>query len=177
MDPVAKICARLLPLLSEAQAALDRRQRQYPALVASGRLEEKAAASEIRTWQAIVADWRFALIGEGAKDDAASIDDKIAVLTEAIQRHNAALAKEIRGSAEAVRRDCVEGADLAGLRDRHGDAVETILDLHHRRGRIEELRDWYRSEQAGWPGLFHGIDDYLAVHRQLRASRTQKRAA
>jgi hypothetical protein len=177
MDPAANICARFMPLLSEAQAALDRRQRQYPALVASGRLEEKAAASEIRTWQAIVADWRFALTGEGAKDDAASIGDKIAALTEAIQRHNAALAKEIRGSAEAVRRDCVEGADIARLRDRHGDAVETILDLHHRRGRIEELRDWYRSEQAGWPGLFHGIGDYLAFHRQLRATVQQKRAA
>ncbi|MEC8033387.1 MAG: hypothetical protein VX205_00150 [Pseudomonadota bacterium] len=177
MEPTTNICARFKPLLSEAEAALDRRQQQYPALVASGRLDETAAASEIRTWQAIVADWRVAILGQGRKDDAASIDDKIAALTQAIQRHNAALAKEIRGSAEAVRRDCVEGADLARLRDRHGDAVDTILDLHHRRGRIEELRDWYRSEQAGWLGLFHGIEDYLAFHRQVRATRQQKRAA
>lgn len=176
-DHVANIRARLAPLLAEAEGALDRRASQYPALVANGRMDEATAAYEIRVWTIIVQDWRRVRTGRGDRSGEATIAEKIAVLTGTVERYNAALVKEIQGSSKAVQRDCVVGADLATLRDLHGDAVDSILDIHQRRGRIEMLRDYYQQELPGHTGLFCGIEDYLAFHQQLRADREHQKAA
>ncbi|WP_313800943.1 hypothetical protein [Sphingobium sp.] len=176
-DLVANIRARLAPLLTEVEGALDRREKQYPTLIANGRMEDHVAAKEIRIWRAIVADWRVTVTTMGMKGEGTTIEEKIEVLNDTIGRYNAALAKEIRGSSDAVRRDCVEGASLASLSDRHGEAVAPILDIHRRRERIEDIRDFYRQALPGSPGLFRGIDDYLDFHQQIRAGRQRKEAA
>lgn len=176
-DLVANIRARLAPLLVEAEGALDRRARQYPDLVAKGRMQEAVAADEIRIWTAIVADWRQIVSGRGAKGTDATIEEKIAALTDTVGRYDAALAKEIRSAGDRVQRDCAMGADLYMLRVLHGAKVDGIFDLVQRRGRIEEMRDLYREELPGHVGLYRGIDDYLAFHQQIRADREQRQAA
>lgn len=176
-DLVANIRARMAPLLVEAEGALERREQQYPALVTAGRMNEQQALAEIRTWRAIVADWKHALQGAGARDLQVSITDKIAVLTSTVGRYNAALAREISAAPTRVQRDCVEGANLALLADIHGDAVASILSLHRCRERIEDLRAFYRQELPGHAGLFMGIHDYLEFHRQVRAKAVQRKAA
>ena len=176
-DLVANMRARLAPLLTEVEGALDRREKQYPALVANGRMEEYAAAKEIRIWRAIVADWRVTVTAKGTKGEGTTVEEKIEVLKDAIGRYNAALAKEIRGSSDTIRRDCIEGANLARLSDRHGDAVASILDIHQRRERIEDIRDFYRQALPGSTSLFRRIDDYLDFHQQIRADRRQQKAA
>lgn len=176
-DLVANIRARLAPLLAEADGALDRRRQQYPELVAKGRMDEKVAANEIRIWTAIVADWRSTVSGRGNKGVDATIEDKIAVLTETIARYDTAMAKEIRASASRIQRDINMGADFYMLRVLHGDAIDPIFDIWQRRDRIEEMRDLYREELPGHSGLYRGIDDYLAFHQQMRADRQERKAA
>lgn len=176
-DLVASIRARLAPLLKEAEGALERRARQYPDLVAKGRMQEKAAADEIRIWTAIVADWHQVVSGRGAKGTDATVREKIAVLTDAVGRYDAAMASEIRNAGERVQRDCAMGADLYALRVLHGAKVDGIADIHQRRARIEDLAEHYRWELPGHTGLYAGIDDYLAFHQQIRADRQQRKAA
>lgn len=176
-DLVANIRARLAPLLDEAEGALERRARQYPDLVAKGRMQEKVAADEIRIWTAIVADWRRVVSARGEKGVGATVREKIAVLTDAIGRYDTALASEIRNAGERVQRDCAMGADLYALRVLHGAKVDGIADIHQRRARIEDLAEHYRWELPGHAGLYAGIDDYLAFHQQIRADRQQRKAA
>lgn len=176
-DLVANIRTRFVPLLAEAEGALSRREQQYPTLVTAGRMDEQQALAEIRTWRAIVADWRHALRGVGARDTEVPVADKIAVLTSTIGRYNAALAREISAAPARVQRDCVEGANLALLDDIHGEAVASILSLHRCRERIEDLRIFYRQELPGHAGLFRGIHDYLDFHRQVRTRAVQRKAA
>lgn len=167
-DPVANIRYRFTPLLAEAEGALQRREQQYPALVKAGKIAANVAEREIRTWSAIVADWRRVVSGTGPRGEGASRAEKIEALEESIRRFNGQLAKVIAAAPVRVQRDCVEGAKLWMLEDRHGDAVEPVLEVHRQRERVEELRDWYRSEQSARGKLYAGIDDYLEFHRQLR---------
>lgn len=135
-DLVANIRTRLAPLLTEAEGALDRRRQQYPELVAKGRMDEKAAVDEIRIWTAIVADWRGTVSGRGNKGVDATIEDKIAVLTQTIARYDMAMAKEIRASGSRIQRDVNMGADFYMLRALHGNAIDPIFDIWQRRDRI-----------------------------------------
>jgi hypothetical protein len=169
-DLVANIRAGLKPLLDEAEGALERRQAQYPAMVSNGRMDAARADKEIRIWSAIVADWRRVVMDRGDRGDGATVQEKIAALVDAVGRFDAALSKEIRANAR-IQRDCAMGADAYMLRILHGDAVSSLLDLARRRDRIEVLKEWYRQELPGQPGLYQGIDDYLAVHQNIRARR------
>jgi hypothetical protein len=165
-DPVASIRRRFAPLAREAEAALRRREEQYPALVDAGKISAEQAAQEIRVWRAIAADWRRVV--DGSADAAAwvSRDGKVAALRESIRRYNKALARAIDNAPDAVRRDCVEGNPLWRLDEKHGDAFAPILAVIHQRDRVEDMLDWYLAEQPGSGRL--GIDGYLELNRILR---------
>jgi hypothetical protein len=169
-DLVDNIRAGLKPLLEEAEGALERRQAQYPAMVAGGRMDAARADDEIRIWSAIVADWRRVVMGRGGERDGVTVHEKIAALVDAVGRFDAALSKEIRANAR-IQRDSAMGADAYMLRILHGDAAASLLDLAQRRHRIEALHDWYCQELPGHHGLYRGIDDYLSFHQEIRARR------
>ncbi len=171
-DPVAAIRRRFAPLAIEAEGALQRREEQYPALVEAGKIAAEVADREIRTWRAIAADWRAVVDGgDPVAGDGTGLREKIEALTESIRRYDRALARAIDAAPDAVRRDCTDGQPLWLLDQRHGAAVESIMEIHRQRDRVIDMRAWYRSELPGHDGLYHGIRDYLAFHREIREAR------
>lgn len=174
VDPVADIRRRFMPLLNEAQSALQRREEQYPPLVAAGKLDAGAAEQEIFVWRGIVADWRDVVEGgPAASIDRSTLSAKIDALAESVRRFNRALAKAIDAAPDAVRRDCIEDRPLWQLAERHGDAFDPILMVHYQRDRMAELLDWYRSELPGsgrWT-----IHEHLQINREARALGARER--
>lgn len=174
-DLIADVRRRFEPLLSDARAALQRREEQYPALIEAGKLDAEMAEKEIRTWRAIAQDWRSIVEGEPAGPSMRDgLPDKIEVLSESIRRFDCALGKAIAAAPEAVRRDCTEDQPLWLLESRHGAAVEPVLDIHRQRQRVEELLDWYRAERP-----FSGqstIHDHLELNRLAREQGARDRA-
>ncbi|SCW77268.1 hypothetical protein SAMN02927924_02782 [Sphingobium faniae] len=165
-DPVAHIRRRFASLALEAEAALQRREEQYPALVDAGKIPAEQSAQEIRVWRAIAADWRRVVDGAGDAAIWGSRDDKIAALRESIRRYNKALARVIGNAPDAVRRDCGDGTPLWRLDEKHGEAFAPILAVIHQRDRVEDMLDWYLAEQPGSNRL--GIGGYLELNRILR---------
>lgn len=179
-DPIADIRARLNPLLAEVEAALERRDQQYPALVEAGRMDAKAAADEIRIWRAIAADWRNIVAATGDRGRTVSIADKVKALVDSIGRYDAALARAIANEKHEVRRDCAEISDRRYLADRHGQAVARFIELSDSRDRLIDIAVIYHSELPGapaWRGAWSGIDHYFEFHRAARAEKPIRKAA
>lgn len=54
-------------LLAMAESMLAAREKRFPALVAAGKMTAEAAAVELATFAAIVADWRWIHTGKGER--------------------------------------------------------------------------------------------------------------
>ncbi|MGE4324392.1 MAG: hypothetical protein AB7E60_15360 [Sphingobium sp.] len=136
--------ADIAPIAAEAQAALDRREKHYPAMVATGKLQPDRAEWEIMCWRAIAAQWRWVLTGERGGDGPA-ITDRQEVVALSIRRCDAQLGRIIATLPDNIRRDCAEGFSIDELRAIHGEAVAPLIAIRHQREHLISMRDLYRD--------------------------------
>lgn len=73
-----------IDLLAMAESMLSTRQRRFPDLVRTGRLDQQAAEAELATFAAIVADWRWICTGEGEPAPLATLYARIEALDSSL---------------------------------------------------------------------------------------------
>ena len=164
---------RYAPLADEAAAAVARREAQYPALIAAGKLAAEQAAREIRVWRAIAADWRWVVTLERIATDPATLAEKIAALEDSTRRAERAMRKAFASADSSVREAWRQEMPIAVIADRYGDAATPFLAEWERYWSFADLLDWYRRDlpASTRPGIAHFVE------RAPMASPNRKAAA
>lgn len=95
-------------LLAVARNMLETRRTRFPALVRAGRMSAEAAAAEIATFDAIVADWQWICTGAGEPASRATLqarrdalDASLCTIAE-IAREHGGFPEQLGAPAEAV---------------------------------------------------------------------------
>lgn len=163
---------RYTPLAREAAAAVKRRQAQYPALVARGKLTADQAETEIRVWRAIAADWRWVVTLERIDAPPATLAEKVAALEESARRAERAMRRAFAQADSGVREAWQQDMPVASILDRYGDAAAPFLDAWDRYWMMADLRDWYRRDlpSSDRPGIAHYVDAHVCRTRRQRAA-------
>ncbi|MFZ2995919.1 hypothetical protein [Sphingobium sp.] len=134
------------PLAAEAVAAIERREAQYPALIALGKISSEQAEQEIRVWSAIAADWHWVVTMQRPDAPAATLQEKIAAVQDSVSRADTALVRAFHRSDSSVRQAFAVDMSFLEMEHRFGDAAMPFIDAWHRYHRFADLLKWYRRE-------------------------------
>lgn len=160
---------RYAPLADEAAAAVQRREAQYPALIASGKLPANQAEQEIRVWRAIAADWRWVVRLERVQAMPATLAEKIEALEESVRRAERAMRRAFTSSDRSMQDAWAQDMPMAEMASRYGDATTNFFVEWERYWRFADLLDWYRRDMLNnRPGIGHYVE---AEARRSRAGR------
>jgi hypothetical protein len=117
-------------LLDHARASLESRRASYPAWIAKGQISAEDAAADIAGWEAIVAEWTWALTGEGEMPPPGSHPRRRAAVTLQLDRIRAQLD---RGNRTAdIARQAHAAMALAWQYDRTDPPAEPAFHLSAR---------------------------------------------
>lgn len=136
-------------LAQEATDAVARREAQFPALIASGKIAAEQAALETRVWQAIAADWQGVVAGTRPDGPSATIEEKIAALEESLRRCDVAMRKAYATAESGVRQAWDQNMTLHDIAQRFGDAAQPLLVAFDRHGHVADMLKWQRRELPG----------------------------
>ncbi|SEQ59596.1 hypothetical protein [Sphingobium sp. YR768] len=161
-------------LAQEAAAAVERRQAQYPALIASGRILADQAAQEIRVWQAIAADWHWVVSLERQEVPPATPEEKLAALEESLRRSDHALNKAFHASDERLRWAWSNKVSMIAIAEDFGDAAKPFLEAWNRFYAIADMLKWARRDlglEAGRLPIAHFVEQHRSwLSAQRRAA-------
>lgn len=86
-------------LLGQCRIALARRERSYPAMIASGTIEQAAADTDIEAWQRLVAEWTWITTGDGSPPPTMSLRIRREAVALALSRIDHELERGRRASS------------------------------------------------------------------------------
>jgi hypothetical protein len=154
---------RYAPLAQEAAAAVERRQAQYPALIAAGKLPADQAEREIRVWRAIASDWRWVVTLDRRDDAPATLEEKLAALEESRRRAERAMRRAFDRADSSVREAWRQDMAIAVIAERFGDAATPFLAAWEQYWCIADLLDWYGRELpvSGRPGIAYYVNRHV----------------
>lgn len=150
---------RYAPLANEAAAAVDRREAQYPILVASGKIPAEQAEQEIRVWHAIAADWRWVVTLDRIEAAPATLAEKIDALEESTRRAERAMRRAFAASDSSVRDAWTRDMPMAEMTIRYGNATTNFFAEWERYWCFADLLAWYRRDLPGSdrPGITYYV--------------------
>lgn len=164
---------RYAPLANEAAAAVERREAQYPALVASGKIPAEQAEQEIRVWRDIAADWRWVVTLDRIEVTPASLAEKVETLEESTRRAERAMRRAFAASDSSVRDAWTRDMPMAEMTIRYGNATAPFFAEWERYWCFADLLAWYRRDLPGSDRP--GIASY--VHKDARPNHAARKAA
>lgn len=159
-------------LAGEAQAAVQRREQAFPKLVEH--LGQDAAESELSTWRAIAAEWRWATThSETPEAPKAGHYERIAMLERSLARCERDLRRE-HGLLPHDVRQLLRTTTLDIMERVYGDQFAPFLDAHLRRDRVAALLWWQR--RTGPDSLRFLVETTIELRTRLRGNEIRRAA-
>jgi len=158
------------PLAKEAAAAVERREKLFPALIKAGKIAADQAALEIRVWRAIAAEWHWVVTLERRQVESAALEEKLAAIEESLRRADNALNKAFHASDERIRRQWTDGMSMLTITDFFGDDARPFLEAWDRFYAIADLLKWAKRDMSGSDRLpiSHFVEREIARNAQDR---------